>query len=127
VKRELTLEEKRERNRRKHRQWRESNPEGYRLYRKINRKKQKLKRRGIGGSFSGEDIKRIFKAQKGRCAYFKTCGRRLEESYHVDHIMPICLGGSNEASNIQLTCPICNWAKSGDHPVDFAQRLGLLI
>jgi hypothetical protein len=31
---------------------------------------------------------------------------------HVDHIIPIACGGSDEEENLWLTCPICNGHKS---------------
>jgi 5-methylcytosine-specific restriction endonuclease McrA len=53
---------------------------------------------------------------------------RLGEDYHIDHIVPICSGGTNDPSNIQLACPACNRAKGGQDPVDFARGvLGLLL
>jgi hypothetical protein len=48
----------------------------------------------------------------GRCEY---CG--LPEKYvslvtfHIEHIVPRQHGGDDEASNLALSCPWCNWAK----------------
>ena len=41
------------------------------------------------------------------CAY---CGKELS-LFHVDHIIPICKGGTNENSNLTLSCPKCNLSK----------------
>ena len=57
-----------------------------------------------------EELARVQLVQLARCA---TCGRRLKtaEAYHVDHKVPIVLGGSNELHNLQLLCSECNLGK----------------
>lgn len=40
--------------------------------------------------------------------------------YHVDHVVPISLGGSDGPENLVLTCPNCNHRKHAKHPMDFA-------
>lgn len=35
--------------------------------------------------------------------------------YHIDHIKPISKGGTNEKTNLQLTCEPCNLAKGGKY------------
>ena len=51
----------------------------------------------------------VWQRDGGRCA---TCGsqQRLE----FDHIIPVSLGGSSSARNLQLLCEGCNRAKGGD-------------
>ncbi|MGO9838526.1 MAG: HNH endonuclease [Polyangiaceae bacterium] len=34
-----------------------------------------------------------------------------EEGYHVDHIVPLDLGGTNDPTNLQLLCAACNLVK----------------
>lgn len=48
--------------------------------------------------------------QNSRCA---VCGRFLTKSAqpHIDHIMPVALGGRSEVSNYQLLCMTCNLGK----------------
>lgn len=65
------------------------------------------RRKGAQGNYTYADIQRIFKAQKSKCYY---CHDVLEQ-YHIDHIVPIIRGGSNEPSNLVLTCPSCNLSK----------------
>jgi len=99
--------------------WREANKEKVRLF-CINR------RRMIAGSgkLSFNIATRIGNLQKWKCSICKT---DICNSYHVDHIMPISLGGMNIDSNIQLLCPSCNLQKSAKHPIDFMQSKGYLL
>jgi 5-methylcytosine-specific restriction endonuclease McrA len=66
---------------------------------------------------------RLYKLQKGKCA---GCYARLSK-YHLDHNMPLFLGGSNTDDNIQLLCPRCNLSKGAKHPIDFMQSIGYLL
>jgi 5-methylcytosine-specific restriction endonuclease McrA len=61
--------------------------------------------------------------QGGKCPY--CYGSLGDLGYHLDHYMPLALGGPNEDNNIQLTCPPCNSAKRAKHPDDFLRELGL--
>lgn len=67
---------------------------------------------------------KLFKLQRGKCA---CCGKPLGSNYHLDHIMPIALGGKNEDSNIQLLRNTCNQQKHAKHPVEFMQQRGFLL
>lgn len=62
--------------------------------------------------------------QYGKCA---VCSDKLKRNFHVDHIMPLALGGQNDSSNVQLLCPSCNIRKSAKHPIDFMQENGFLL
>jgi len=99
---------------------REANPESYRAY----KKNYKVRKKKASGSHTGEDIKTIFKAQRGKCAY---CRNKVGKSYHVDHITPLALGGANDRTNLQITCSKCNHTKHAKDPIVFAQSLGMLL
>ncbi len=43
------------------------------------------------------------------CAY---CGSQ-EESMHVDHVLPLIQGGTNDPENLATACKACNSGKSG--------------
>lgn len=46
--------------------------------------------------------------QNGRCAECKT---EIVQSFHLDHVVALANGGSNEESNLQLLCGPCNTRK----------------
>lgn len=54
-----------------------------------------------------EDVKaEVWRRYEGRCA---NCGSR--ENIEWDHIIPLALGGSNTARNLQILCEQCNRTK----------------
>lgn len=50
--------------------------------------------------------------QDGKCKY---CGIELnlleKYSVHIDHIIPICKGGTNDSNNVVWCCALCNLKK----------------
>jgi hypothetical protein len=50
-------------------------------------------------------VRRLRTLQEGKCAY---CFADLGVEFHVDHIMPLSFGGSNNEDNLALACPRCN-------------------
>ena len=100
--------------------WFADNPVAKLIYAQ-NRRARKL---DAGGKLSKDLAKRLFKLQRGKCA---CCGKPLGDNYHLDHIMPLALGGTNEDSNIQLLRAECNMQKHAKHPVDFMQERGFLL
>lgn len=109
-----------ENNQDKVKAWLESNPEIARLHNQ-NRRARKLKNGGILSR--GLSIK-LFKLQKGKCP---CCKQALGNNYHLDHIVPLALGGSNTDDNIQLLRQKCNSQKHAKHPIDFMQQRGFLL
>lgn len=86
-----------------------------------NRRARKVK---AGGRLSKDLPSRLFILQRGKCS---CCGLPLGDKYHMDHIVPLMLGGSNTDDNIQLLRARCNLQKSTKHPVDFMQERGYLL
>lgn len=101
----------------------ERNPERFKFLnnRKNARRKMRVK---SNGDYSYREIRAIRKMQKVKCAYCKKC---IKKKHHIDHIMPLALGGSNEAKNIQLLCPPCNHRKSCKDPMDYMRENGFLL
>ena len=85
---------------------------------------RRARERENGGTLSSGLSDRLFKLQKGKCP---CCSQPLGDDYHLDHIVPIKLGGSNTDDNIQLLRGTCNHQKSAKHPVDFMQSRGFLL
>lgn len=100
--------------------WRKNNPDKHAL----KERRRRARKKEAGGSHTIDDINRLKVIQNEKCA---VCKSKLGKSYHVDHIMPLALGGSNDASNLQLLCPPCNLSKHSKHPVDFMQERGFLL
>jgi hypothetical protein len=115
--------------------WRIDNPEKYKetktKYAKekpevgLNaRRNRRARKRNATGSLSKELAAKLFELQKGKCP---CCTQPLGESYHLDHIVTLALGGSNTDDNIQLLRATCNLQKSAKHPIDFMQSRGFLL
>lgn len=93
--------------------------------RRIHENNRRALKKSIGGKLSKGLAEKLFKLQRGKCA----CGCRqdLGNDYHLDHIMPIALGGANEDWNMQLLTQRCNNQKRAKHPIDFMQSRGFLL
>lgn len=130
-------EKNKEKKKRYNERWRLNNPEKVKEISKASREKRKLHyvemerarcakrraiKRGAEGSLSKFDVKEITRRQGGKCAY---CKRKTKMT--IDHIIPLIQGGRHSKENIQMTCARCNSAKGGRHPIEFAQRIGLLL
>lgn len=100
--------------------WEKKNPELVRVI-KQNRRARIAQSQG---KLSKGLVEKLFKLQKGRCA---CCKLPLNDDYHLDHIMPLALGGTNTDDNIQLLRSLCNQRKHAKHPVDYMQEKGYLL
>jgi 5-methylcytosine-specific restriction endonuclease McrA len=99
--------------------WNNANPEALRIYGHNKRAGQ----RENGGKLSKGLPEKLLTLQRGKCA----CCKIKLDKYHLDHMMPLALGGANSDENIQLLCPPCNMQKHTKHPIDFMQQRGFLI
>ena len=52
--------------------------------------------------------KRVAASQGWKCG---DCGKLLDETYEVDHHIPLFKGGSNDQSNLRALCPHCHKLK----------------
>lgn len=80
--------------------------------------------RNSEGSHTKMDIENLVALQKSKCA---NCNTDISKSKHVDHIVPIISGGSNDKSNLQILCPTCNLKKNAKDPIVWAQENGRLL
>jgi hypothetical protein len=100
--------------------YKKENPEIYKIINQ-NRRARKL---ASNGRLSSGLAQKLYALQNGKCA---CCKKPLGANYHMDHIMPLVLGGSNTDDNIQLLRAQCNNQKYSKHPVDFMQERGYLL
>jgi 5-methylcytosine-specific restriction endonuclease McrA len=105
--------------------------ESYRRWAKANPIKVAVKARNrravikmCGGTHTPSDIELLLNKQGKKCV---GCNADLRLGYHVDHIMPLALGGSNDRKNLQILCPKCNLKKQAKHPIDWARENGRLV
>ena len=91
---------------------------------RINCQNRRARKIAVGGKLSKGLTEKLYKLQRGKCA---CCGKLLGDNYHLDHRMPIALGGANEDWNIQLLRSTCNHEKHAKHPIDFMQERGYLL
>ncbi len=117
---EVYLQKARDRTR----QWALDNPDRAMRNAKVAKHKRRSRERGATGSFDVNNLTTLFTAQSGRCVY---CKDKLDRKYHVDHIVPLSKGGSNDPANLQLLCASCNLSKASSDPIVYAQSLGFLL
>ena len=75
-------------------------------------------RRKIGKAIA----RRLYEAQGGACVF---CYAMMDQ-FHIDHIIPIARGGSNEEMNLQLLCPKCNISKRDKDPARYMMEVGII-
>jgi 5-methylcytosine-specific restriction endonuclease McrA len=86
-----------------------------------HRRRAQLK--GAGGTHTAAEAAAILVAQNYQCAYCDADLRQVKR--HLDHIMPLSKGGSNDKSNIQWTCEYHNLQKGDKDPIEYAKSIGL--
>lgn len=112
------VEKNKERDIKNKKEWASKNKDRIRIL-CINRR-----RKLSGGSLSKDITSKLLKLQNGCCA---ACKKELNGDFHIDHIIPVALGGKNIDNNVQLLHSSCNLKKNAKHPVDFMQELGFLL
>jgi len=106
----------------RHRKWRNANPHKI----KAAQAKRRACERTAGGSHVAADIRNIGAMQRWRCAN-PLCRTSIRKKYHLDHIVPLARGGSNDRRNLQLLCAPCNISKRDKDPIAWLQEGGLLL
>jgi 5-methylcytosine-specific restriction endonuclease McrA len=62
------------------------------------------RRKKVG--LSKKRVQALYELCGGRCAYCSVLLKGIE--YHIDHILPIAVGGTNQLYNLVLACRSCN-------------------
>ena len=101
-------------------QYRIKHPERIRVW-KANRR---ARERELQGILSSGLVEKLLRLQQGKCL---CCRQPLGDDYHLDHVLPLALGGKNEDSNMQLLKKSCNLSKNAKHPVAFMRQRGFLL
>lgn len=105
------------------REWARTHREKMRGYTKVSDAIRRNAIRASSGTYTAKDIKYLAKSQRGLC----TVCREPFGKYHVDHIVPLSRGGTNDKHNIQLLCASCNIKKHAKDPIEFMQSRGYLL
>lgn len=104
---------------------RQKNREHYQKNKSQYRSRDRFRRAleiGAAGSHTPEDIETLFMAQNGLCASPHCKCQLITEGkgkFHIDHDIPLVLGGSNGISNLSLLCPTCNKSKGAKTMTEF--------
>lgn len=56
--------------------------------------------------------RRVREAARHRCGYCLSPQRLVMARLEIEHVIPVAKGGSSDESNLWLSCPLCNGAKS---------------
>ena len=62
-----------------------------------------------------ETTRRVIARANGRCEYCLMHQSLQGATFHIEHIDPRSLGGTDDESNLALACPSCNLGKSNRH------------
>lgn len=100
--------------------WSKANPEKI----ATNERNRRSRKRNAPGKHTAIDIIDLLKLQKSKCA---VCTISIKKGYHVDHVVALVNGGSNDKYNLQLLCAKCNLSKSDKDPIEFMQQIGFLL
>lgn len=108
----------------RNKQWSKDNKDKVRQYAVASEQKRRAAKMNSSGSFTEEDVRRLYALQRGKCA---VCAEALTRSFHRDHVTPLSGGGSNDKYNLQLLCKSCNSRKHRKDPITFMQSRGYLL
>lgn len=86
--------------------WELRNPEKAKRIRRASGANRRARKALNGGHSTGRDIEALFLRYNNQCVVCPSTKR-----LHVDHILAIARGGSNDPSNLQILCHACNISK----------------
>lgn len=116
-------------NRNKHKEKRYNYTKKWRLDNREKCRSHESSRRArkinADGNYTSDQALWLLTAQNYKCVNCKCCLKRNKK--HLDHIVPLALGGSNDIKNLQWLCAKCNLSKKDKHPIEWAQKNGRLL
>lgn len=77
----------------------------------------RARKKQADGTHTEQDLQEQYKRQGGKCYY---CGCKLDDNWHIEHVIPLSRGGSNDIANIVCSCPSCNQSKHNKLPHEWA-------
>jgi hypothetical protein len=70
-------------------------------------------------------IRNLLEMQENSCAY---CDKPLQFiEFHIEHIIPLCCGGTNNFSNLCISCPRCNYLAGTRWFFDFYDKKNYIL
>lgn len=88
-----------------------------------NRRTRKKKAQG---NHTAQDIQTQHERQHGYCYYCQCKLGSNRRAFHVDHVVPLSRGGSNDPENLVIACPSCNISKHNKMPHEWVKGGRLL-
>lgn len=84
---------------------------------------RRLKLNGAG-KHTKKEVEALLDVQQEHCAYCASSLRNHEGRlvFHKDHYVPLDHGGTNELSNLLITCPTCNMQKANFDAPSFIRK-----
>jgi 5-methylcytosine-specific restriction endonuclease McrA len=99
-------------------EYKKANPEKVKAAMKAGVANRRARERSAEGKASGAIVLQLYDDQQGVCAF---CSADLSLLFHVDHILPLKRGGSNNDDNLQLLCATCNQSKGAKTLDEYAE------
>lgn len=100
--------------------WRKANLDLAKMFSHLRR----ARKQAAKGTFTAAESRDIRRMQHDKCA---ACRIVLSGKGHLDHIVALARGGSNDRRNLQWLCAPCNQTKSARDPIEYMQSRGLLL
>jgi 5-methylcytosine-specific restriction endonuclease McrA len=82
--------------------------------------RRRAKVRGSEGTHTAADIDLQYRTQNGKCWH---CGKELNGTYEIDHLIPLSKGGTNWPNNLVCSCRKCNRSKGDKLPQEWNGKL----
>lgn len=81
---------------------------GTKEYNRVKSNQRHARKLKAKGTHTVKQLLQLLEEQDNRCYY---CDRDLDE-WHQEHMTPLSRGGSDDISNIAISCPSCNLKKN---------------